>query len=54
MGLGVFVECSKVLGGSGGNLSFFALTPPVLNVFELSGFLALFPVYSSREEALES
>jgi len=38
--IGVFMKCSK--------------TPPVRNVFELSGFLTLFPVYSSREETLES
>jgi anti-anti-sigma factor len=52
-GLGVFCECANLLKASGGTLGFAALTPHVRTVFELSGLLTLFPIYSSREEALE-
>lgn len=53
-GLAVFCECGNLLGEDGGSLGFAALTPHVRNVFEISGLFGLFPVYASREEALEA
>jgi len=54
VGLRVFIECSQLLGASGGTLSFAAMTPHVRNVFGMVGFMGLFEVYSTVEEALET
>ena len=53
-GLGIFVSSAKSLGAAGGSLSFAGLTQHVRSVFEMVGFLGIFPVYSSLEAALES
>lgn len=52
-GLGIFVNSAKVARAQGGQVSFAALTPHVRSVFEMVGFLSIFEVYASREEAIE-
>jgi anti-sigma B factor antagonist len=52
IGLGVFIEIWRALEPSGGNLAFAGLTQHVRSVFEMVGFLGMFQVYLSREEAL--
>jgi anti-sigma B factor antagonist len=54
VGIGIFVECSKLASASGGYLSFAAMNPHVRNVFEMVGFVGLFHLYPSVEEALKS
>ncbi len=53
VGIGIFVECSKLAAASGGYLSFAAMNPHVRNVFDMVGFVGLFQVYASVEEALK-
>jgi len=52
-GLRVLLAAKKNLKKSGGDLSIAALTPFVREVFEISGFLRIFPVYPSVEEAVK-
>ena len=53
VGLGIFVNSAKVLRSKGGDLSFAGLTPHVRSVFDMVGFLSIFEVYASLEEAIE-
>lgn len=52
-GLRVLLAAKKNLKRSGGDLTIAALTPFVREVFEISGFLRIFSVYESVEEATE-
>ncbi len=52
VGIGIFVECSKLAAASGGYMSFAAMNPHVRSVFEMVGFVGLFHMYNSVEEAL--
>jgi anti-sigma B factor antagonist len=54
IGLSAFIGISRALEPSGGNLAFAGLTQHVRSVFEMVGFLGMFQVYVSREEALAS
>jgi anti-sigma B factor antagonist len=54
IGIGIFVECSKLAAASGGYLTFAAMTPHVRNVFEMVRFVSLFQIYPSVEEALKT
>lgn len=52
-GLGAFLASAKLAQSSGGTMSFAGLTQHVRSVFDMVGFFSLFPVYTTREEALE-
>ena len=52
VGLGLFVASAKVLQAKGGELCFASLTQQVRSVFEMVGFLGLFPVHPSVSESL--
>jgi anti-anti-sigma factor len=52
VGLRVFMMCAKRLKAGQGKLVVYGLTPPIRQVFEIAGFLALFPVFASRDEAV--
>lgn len=45
---------AKSATASGGKVVIASLQSPVREVFEISGFTKIFPVYSSREEAVAS
>lgn len=50
-GLRVFLATAKKFKGAGGRAAFAALTPPVREVFELSGFLGVLEVHPTAAEA---
>lgn len=50
-GLRAFLTSAKKLKAAGGKASFAALTPPVQEVFELSGFLSVLEVHPSTAAA---
>jgi anti-anti-sigma factor len=52
MGLRSFISVAKTLKEKGGALRICRLTGLVKQVFEITGLLALFPVYESVEAAL--
>jgi anti-anti-sigma factor len=52
MGLRSFISVAKTLKDKGGALRLCHLTGLVKQVFEITGLLALFPVYESVEAAL--
>jgi anti-anti-sigma factor len=54
IGLSVFIAIAKALEPSGGSLAFAGLTQHVRSVFEMVGFLGMFQVYGSREDAIEN
>jgi len=54
IGIGMIVECSKLLTASGGYMSFAGMNPHVRNTFEMVGFVGLFQMYPSVEEALKN
>ena len=51
-GLRVLLGAAKQLRASGGTLRMFGLNPSVREVFEISGFSTILPVYPSQAEAL--
>ena len=51
-GLRVMLGVAKQLKGSGGKLAMFGLNQSVREVFDISGFSAILPVYSSEADAL--
>jgi len=51
-GLRVLLVAAKKCKAAGCKFAVFGLTPQVRLVFDISGFLALFAVHPSREEAL--
>ena len=53
-GLRVVLSTGKKLGATGGKLVFCSLNPAVGEVFRVSGFNSIFPVFDSEEEALNS
>src|SRR4051794_29640985 len=53
VGISIFVECAKLAAASGGYLCFAAMNPHVRNVFDIVGFVGLFHIYPSVEEALK-
>ncbi len=54
VGLRVLLLGAKKLKPAGGTLMLAGMTPEVQEVFEISGFLTLFPTAASREEAVAS
>ena len=51
-GLRVLLGVAKQLRASGGTLRMFGLNQSVREVFEISGFASILPVYPSEAEAL--
>jgi anti-anti-sigma factor len=51
-GLRAILGTGKTLKTRGGSLIFGGMSPMVREVFEISGFAAIFPVYDSLESAL--
>ena len=51
-GLRVLLGAAKQLRGSGGSLGMFGLNQSVKEVFDISGFSSILPVYQSEAEAL--
>ena len=51
-GLRVLLGAAKQLRASGGKLGMFGLNQSVREVFEISGFSTILPIYKSEAEAL--
>ena len=51
-GLRVLLSAAKQFKKINGSIALAALAPTVRQVFEISGFNSIFPLYSTREEAL--
>jgi anti-anti-sigma factor len=51
-GLRVLLGAAKQLRASGGKLGMFGLNQSVKEVFEISGFASILPIYPSEAEAL--
>ena len=51
-GLRVLLGAAKQLKASGGTLGMFGLNQSVREVFDISGFSSILPVYSSEAEAV--
>jgi anti-anti-sigma factor len=52
MGLRVLLTAAKRINADGGRLVLCTLQPQVAEVFDISGFGAIVPVYADRESAL--
>ncbi len=52
-GLRIFVMIGKRLQAEGGRLALCSVNPSVMKVLEVSGFVALFAIRPSRQEAIE-
>ena len=51
-GLRVVLIAGKKVKAAGGVLALCQLGPTIRDVFEISGFISLFPVHDTREEAV--
>ncbi len=51
-GLRVLLTAAKQFKKINGSIALASLTPNVRQVFEISGFTSIFPLYASREDAL--
>jgi len=51
-GLRVLLAAAKNFRKVQGSIGLASLTPTVKQVFEISGFTSIFPIYTSREEAV--
>jgi anti-anti-sigma factor len=51
-GLRVLLGAAKKLRGSGGTLGMFGLNQSVREVFDISGFSSILPIYQSEAEAI--
>nr|WP_294525152.1 STAS domain-containing protein [uncultured Rhodopila sp.] len=51
-GLRVFLVAAKRLRAEGGRIALCGLQPQVAEVFDISGFAAIVPVYADRQAAL--
>jgi len=54
VGLRVLLMVAKKAKALGGKVALNSLREHVLEVFEIAGFTAIFPIFASREEALEN
>ena len=52
-GLRVFLLAAKRLDSAQGRIALCALTEPVREVFDIAGFIPIFAIYDSRQEALK-
>lgn len=53
-GLRVLLAAAKQFKKLNGSIALSALNPNVKQVFEISGFTSIFPIYATREEAVEA
>ena len=53
-GLRVLLKAAKALKNDHGRIVLYALKEPIKEIFEIAGFLPLFPIYSNDTEALQS
>lgn len=53
-GLRVLLSAAKQFKRVDGAIALSALNPNVKQVFEISGFTSIFPIYATREEAVEA
>ena len=53
-GLRVLLKAAKVLKNSNGKIVLFALKDPIKEIFEIAGFVSLFPIYPDEAGALKS
>ncbi len=53
-GLRVLLAAAKQFKKVEGRISLAALTPNVKQVFEISGFTSIFPIFTTREQAVQS
>jgi anti-anti-sigma factor len=51
-GLRVLLSTARTIKKYGGAIALCALSPPVQHVFEIGGFVQIFTIYGSRDEAL--
>ncbi len=51
-GLRIFLMAGKKLKASNGKIALFGLQPPIHEIFEIAGFVGLFPICASREAAI--
>jgi len=52
-GLRVFLLAAKRLDSAQGRIALCALTEPVREVFDVAGFISIFAIYDSHQEALK-
>lgn len=52
-GLRALLSAAKRFKKISGEISLSSLTPSVKQVFEISGFTSIFPIYSTQDEALK-
>lgn len=52
-GLGALLSCLRIMNSKSGQLRLFGMTKPVKALFELVRMHRIFPIYNSREEALQ-
>jgi anti-anti-sigma factor len=52
-GLRSILKVIKLCASGGGRVGVFAITPPILEILEISGFQTLMDVYPDRETALK-
>nr|WP_246455960.1 STAS domain-containing protein [Ruficoccus amylovorans] len=53
-GLRVLLSAAKQFKKQSGSIALATLNPNVKQVFEISGFTSIFPIYATREEALQA
>ncbi len=53
-GMRVLLSITRQVLKKGGKVALCALSPNVRKVFDLAGFTQIFPIYPSREEALNT
>jgi anti-sigma B factor antagonist len=52
-GLRVFLRAAKRLDSAQGRIALCALAEPVREVFDIAGFISIFAIYDSHQEALK-
>ncbi|MBI3234071.1 MAG: STAS domain-containing protein [Bacteroidetes bacterium] len=53
-GLRVFLLAAKKLKKSGGNIALSSMKPHIKEVFDMSGFSALFSIFPDKDEAVKN
>ncbi|MND01513.1 putative anti-sigma factor antagonist BtrV [compost metagenome] len=48
----MLLAAAKLFRKAQGSIGLASLTPTVRQVFEISGFTSIFPIYTNREEAV--
>ncbi len=53
-GLRIFMMAAKRLKPLGGKVVLCSLSEPIKEIFEIAGFVSLFPIHPERDEAVKS